>query len=113
MSSGAVTLMKDFPLAPRGTRWDCEAAEAAIRGTTGAEDPPNAAYADCFFRHDPAASDRYGSYKLLYCDGARGGTTIPPADQAEINTVVAGWYAKMAAAFDDSSIVPSWSARRS
>jgi hypothetical protein len=104
--------MKNFPPAPRGTRWDCEAAEAAIRGATGAEDPPNAAYADCFF-HDPAASDRYGSYKLLYCDGARGGTTIPPADQAEIKTVVAGWYAKMAAAFDNSSIVPSWSARRS
>ena len=131
MVSAAVTPMKAFPLAPRRTRWDGDEAEAAIRAKTGAEDAPNAAYGDCFFWHDTDAADRYGSYKLLYCDvirgevmvvphaifavagvldGARGGTTIPQADQDEIKTVVGGWYAKMAEEFGDASIVAPWAA---
>ena len=131
MVSAAVTPMKAFPLAPRRTRWDGDEAEAAIRARTGAEDAPNAAYGDCFFWHDTDAADRYGSYKLLYCDvicgevmvvphaifavagvldGARGGTTIPQADQDEIKMVVGGWYAKMAEEFGDASIVAPWAA---
>jgi len=131
MVSAAVTPMKAFPLAPRRTRWDGDEAEAAIRAKTGAEDAPNAAYGDCFFSHDTDAADRYGSYKLLYCDvirgevmvvphaifavagvldGARGGTTIPQADQDEIKMVVGGWYAKMAEEFGDASIVAPWAA---
>jgi len=35
---GAVTPMKDFPLAPRDTPWDGDRAETAIRAATGAED---------------------------------------------------------------------------
>ena len=131
MVSAAVTPMKDFPLAPRRTRWDGDEAEAAIRAKTSAEDAPNAAYRDCFFWHDADGADRYGSYKLLYCDvidgeiavvphaifavagvldGARGGTTIPQADQDEIKTVVGEWYVKMAEEFDDASIVAPWAA---
>ena len=124
--------MKDFPLAPRDTPWDGDLAEAAIRAATGAEDAPTTAYGDCFFWHDVAAPDRYGSYKLGYCDvieheitavphaifavagildGARGGTTIPEADQNRIKAVVGKWYAKMADQFGDHSIVAPWSAR--
>jgi len=130
--TGVVTALQDFPLAPRRTRWDGDKAEAAIRTVTGAEAAPTAAYTDCFFWHDADAADLYGSYKLLYCDviggritavphaifavagildGARGGTTIPRADQDEIKTVVGEWYAKMAEEFDDASIVAPWSAR--
>jgi len=127
--SGAVTSMTEFPLAARRTAWDGDTAEAAIRVKTGAEDAPNAAYGECFFWHDAAAAERYGSYKLLYCDviddeikavphaifavagildGARGGTTIPESEQAEIKTVVAEWYEKMAREFDDASLGAPW-----
>jgi len=127
--TGAVTPMTGFPLAPRSTHWDSGKAELAIRASTGAGDGPNPAYADCFFWHDADAPDRYGSYKLLYCDvidgeivavphaifavagildGARGGTIIPRADQDEIKTVVGEWYAKMAEAFSDASIAAPW-----
>ena len=123
--------MKDFPLAPRRTRWDGDEAEAAIRRKTGADEAPNAAYRDCFFWHDAGAPDRFGSYKLLYCDviggeitavphaifavagvldGARGGTAIPRADQERIKTVVGEWYAKMAVEFADAAIVAPWAA---
>jgi len=129
---GTVTSIKHFPLAPRGTPWDGDAAETAIRAWTGSENGPTAAYADCFFWHDAAAADEFGSYKLLYCDvldgeieavpraifavagildGARGGTTIPQADQDEIKTVVGEWYAKMAVEFDDDSIAAPWARR--
>ena len=122
--------MTEFPLAPRATAWDGDTAEAAIRAKTGAEDAPNAAYGSCFFWHDSAAPERYGSYKLLYCDvidgeikavphaifavagildGARGGTTIPEADQDKIKTVVGEWYEKMADEFDDASLSAPWS----
>ena len=126
---GAVTSVKDFQLAPRGTAWDGDTAEAAIRTWTGAESGPTAAYADCFFWHDAEAAGEFGSYKLLYCnvldgeieavphaifavagilDGARGGTTIPQAGQDEIKAVVGEWYARMAAEFGDDSIVAPW-----
>lgn len=125
----AVMPMRDIPLAARDTVWDSDRAEDAIRADTGAEARPNAAYASCFFWHDVVAPDLYGSYKLLYCDvvegeivavpraifsvagildGARGGTSIPRADQEKIKVVVAEWYLRMAAEFDDSSLVAPW-----
>jgi len=131
--TGMVTRKMDFPLAPRRTQWDRDRAEAAVRVETGAVDAPNAAYAGCFFWHD-AAADRYDSYELLYCDvvegeikavpraifavaglleGARGGTTIPRADQEAIKAVVAEWYAEMADEFGDASIVVPWAGRNS
>jgi hypothetical protein len=131
--SPSVTSMTGFPLAPRDTAWDGDLAEAAIRAKTAAEDAPNAAYGKCFFWHDAAAVERYGSYKLLYCDviddeikavphaifavagildGARGGTTIPDGDQGEIRTVVGEWYEKMAEEFDDASLTPPWARTR-
>jgi hypothetical protein len=127
--TGVVTPMIDFSLAPRGTHWDSVGAEAAIRAATAADAAPNSAYADCFFWHDGRAPERYGSYKLPYCDvigdeivavphaifavagvldGARGGVAISRADQDEIRTVVGEWYAKMADEFDDASIAAPW-----
>ncbi len=121
--------MRDIPLAPRHRAWNGDLAEAAIRAKTGAEDAPNSAYAACFFWHDTVAPELFGSYKLLYCDvidgeieavpraifavagildGARGGTTIPHAEQEQIKTVVAQWYARMAREFDDPSLVAPW-----
>jgi hypothetical protein len=126
---GVVTPVMDFPLAPRDLHWDSDEAEAAIRAETGAEDEPNAAYADCFFWHDSDAPEDYGSYKLPYCDvvedelmavpraifsiagildGARGGIDIPEADQEEIRTVVEAWYERMGEQFDDPSLVAPW-----
>ena len=130
MTSG-VTSMRVFSLAPRRTAWNGDLAEAAIRAMTGAAQAPNPAYAACFFWHDTAAPELFGSYKLLYCnviggeiqavphaifavagvlDGARGGTSIPRADQEQIKTVVAHWYARMAREFDDPSVVAPWTA---
>ena len=127
----AVTRIRDLPLAPRDTAWDSDRAEAAIRVETDAEVAPNAVYSSCFFWHDTAAPDLYGSYRLLYCDviggklvavpraifsvagildGARGGTTIPQADQERIKAVVAEWYARMAREFDDPRLVAPWTA---
>ena len=127
--SSAVLPMQDFPIAARDAKWDAEAAEAAVRLLTGAEERPNAAYAACFFWHDTAASELFGSYRLPYCDvvddritavphaifavagildGARGGTTIPKADQEKIKAVVTQWYARMAIEFDDPAIVAPW-----
>jgi len=124
-------MMRDIPLAPRATPWNGDSAEAAIRAQTGANDAPNAAYGACFLWHDTAAPKLFGSYKLLYCDviggeivavphaifsvagtldGARGGTSIPRADQEKIKAVVAEWYARMAREFDDASIVAPWMA---
>jgi len=126
---GAVTEMTDFPLAARDRSWDGDRAEAAIRKQTGAEDAPNAAYASCFFWHDSAAPELYGSYKLLYCDvidgrievvphaifavagvldGARTGLSVPEADQEKIKTVVGKWYARMANEFADDSLAAPW-----
>ena len=118
-----------FPLAPRRTRWDGDRADEAVRTWTCSEAAPTRAYADCFFWHDAGAPDRYGSYKLLYCDviggklvavphaifavagildGARGGTTIPETDQVKIKSVVGDWYVRMAMEFGDDSIVAPW-----
>jgi hypothetical protein len=126
---GVVTPVMDFPLAPRNLHWDSDAAEAALRAATDAEDSPNAAYGDCFFWHDSDAPEDFGSYKLPYCDvvdgevmavpraifsvagildGARGGTDIPEGDQEEVRAVVAEWYDKMAEQFDDPTIVAPW-----
>ena len=130
--TGTVTPLKDFPLAERDRHWDGDVAEKAIRDATGAGDVPTAAYADCFFWHDADAPDRYGSYKLLYCDviageivavphaifavagildGARGGTSIPRSDQDQIKTVVGRWYTRMADAFHDASLIAPWATR--
>jgi hypothetical protein len=125
----AVTPLQDFPIAPREREWDAETAEAAFRVLTGAEERPNAAYAACFFWHDAAAPELFGSYRLPYCDvidaeitavpraifavagildGARGGTSIPKGDRERIKSVVAQWYARMAIEFDDPAIVVPW-----
>jgi hypothetical protein len=124
-----VTEMSSFPLAARDRSWNHEEAEAAIRKKTGAEDEPNAEYARCFFWHDTDAPEHYGSYKLLYCDvvdgkieavphaifavagildGARGGLSVPEADQKKIKGVVEEWYEKMAHTFHDESLVAPW-----
>jgi hypothetical protein len=127
-----VTPLQDFPIAPRDRVWDSESAEAAVRVLTGSEERPNAAYAACFFWHDAAAPELFGSYRLPYCDvidaeltavphaifsvagildGARGGTTIPKADQERIKAVVAQWYERMTVEFDDPAIVVPWASR--
>jgi len=124
-----VTEMTKYPLAARDHSWNGDEAEAAIRKQTGAEDEPNAEYASCFFWHDTDAPEQYGSYKLLYCDvidgrieavphaifavagildGARGGLSVPEADQEKIKGVVGEWYEKMAHKFHDDSLVAPW-----
>jgi hypothetical protein len=125
----AVTPMQDFPIAARDRGWDREAAETAIRIWTRAGERPTVAYAACFFWHDTAAPELFGSYRFPYCDviddeitavpralvavaavldGARGGTTIPASDREAVKSVVAEWYARMAIEFDDPAIVVPW-----
>jgi hypothetical protein len=44
-------------------------------------------------------------------DSARGGTTVPEADQDEIRTV-GRWYEKMVKGFDDASLCAPWTRSR-
>lgn len=128
---------KDFPIADRDTAWDAAAAEKRVRAWAGAEDEPNAKYADCFFWYDgpdpdndDGLPDSYGDYKLLYVDiidgtakavpkavfacaaamqGARGGVNMPDGDRAKVKANIATYYSRMAKQFKDDSIKVPWS----
>ncbi len=123
-----------FPIAGRDTAWDATAAEKRIREKTGSDDEPSAQYKKCFLWRDEDNDDNFGAYKLLVCDviggkieivpkavfavagvlnGARGGASIPQADQEKIKQTVVGLYKKMAEKFDDDTIVAPFGVKKS
>lgn len=111
-----VTPFKDYPIAPKGTKWDNTAAIERVRKFTGSDDEPSAKYKNCFMWFDAENTDKFGAYKLPYVDvvdgklmavpraiyaiaavlnGGRGGTTIPKDEQEKIKNVVKKYYDKM------------------
>ena len=129
----AVQRFLDLPLAPREREWDGDAAEGRVREwATENGEVDFEKYARAFFWWDSENPENFTSYKLGYADfidgrlravprgifavaavlqGARGGTTIPQADQERIRGVVSRYYAKMRQEFEDDSIVPPWEVR--
>ncbi len=123
-----------FPLAERDRAWSASEADARIRKKTNATETPNSAYRDCHFWYDADNPDRYGSYKLLFCDvidgqiravpraifacaavmmGSRGGVDIPDADRAGVRSKIESYYARMRKEFNDDTIIVPWAEKRS
>lgn len=135
-----VSAAADLPLHnDRNTAWDSTAAETAIRkwassdGSGAKETIDWTKYGDAHFwkDSDPALTQDFGGYKLLFADvfngraeavwrgvsavaavlqGSRGGTDIPAADQDAIKARVATYYDRFAKEFADPTIVPPWKA---
>lgn len=112
----SVTPFQDLPIADRDTKWDGNAASIRVRKFTNSTDEPSSAYKKAFMWYDEDNSDNYTAYKLPYADviggklvavpqaiiaiagvlnGARGGTSIPKADQEKIKSIVKKYYKKM------------------
>lgn len=122
----------DMPLAERDMAWDGTAAEKRIADNAGiGGDNPNwDRYASAFlYQDDEANAETKGAYGFQIADlvdgtqriipravfavagvlqGARGGTTIPQADQDAMKSVVEGLYNRMAEEFQDDTIVVPW-----
>ena len=122
----------DMPLAERDMAWDGTAAEKRIAENAGigGDSPDWGRYAEAFlYQNDDANPETKGAYGFQIADlvdgtkrvipravftvagvlqGARGGTTIPQADQDAMKTVVEELYDRMAREFDDDTIVVPW-----
>src|SRR5512143_1022113 len=121
----AATGSTSFPLGARDAAWDNAAADKRIRAATNAEEAPNARYRSTHFWYDAENADKFGGYKLLFCDvvdgqirampraifacaavmgGGRGGVDMPEADRAGVMRKIARYYARMREAFNDDTI---------
>jgi hypothetical protein len=122
----------DMPLAERDMAWDGTAAEKRVAENAGigGNNPNWDRYAQAFlYQDDEANAETKGAYGFQIADmvdgtqrivpravfavagvlqGARGGTTIPQADQDAMKTVVEGLYNRMAEEFQDDTIVVPW-----
>lgn len=122
----------DLPLAERDLAWDGVAAEKRIADNAGigSESPNWDRYGQAFlYQNDEANPETKGAYGFQIADildgtqrivpravfavagvlqGARGGTTIPQADQDAMKTVVGGLYDRMAKEFRDDTIIAPW-----
>jgi hypothetical protein len=122
----------DLPLADRGLEWDGPAAEKNVADDAGigGDSPDWGRYAEAFLyadeEADPETKTAYGFQIADIIDGtltivpravfavagvlqgARGGTTIPEADQEAMKGVVDGLYGRMADEFDDPEITTPW-----
>ena len=122
----------NLPIADRDTAWDGSGAHnRVVEWASDSEGNIDAGkMKQCFFWYDSSASDKIGSYKLIFADikdgkptavpkgifgcagalgGARGtGVDIPDGDIASVKSKIAGYYSRMAKQFDDDSITPPW-----
>ena len=122
----------DLPLAERDLEWDGTEAEKRIADNAGigGDSPDWERYAQAFlYQADDANPETKAAYGFQIADmvdgtqriipravfavagvlqGARGGTTIPEADQAAMKGVVETLYNRMAEEFDDDTIVAPW-----
>jgi len=122
----------DMPLAERDMAWDGTAAEKRIADNAGigGDNPDWGRYAEAFlYQNDDANAETKGAYGFQIADmvdgtqrivpravfaiagilqGARGGTTIPEADQTAMKGVVETLYNRMADEFDDDTITVPW-----
>lgn len=118
-----------WPLADRDLAWDNGAAHNAIvkKATKADGSLDQALMKSVHFWYDASAPDEIGSYKLLFCDviddeikavprgifACTGGhglavADIPESDIDGVKAKIAGYYKRMATAFNDDSIEPSW-----
>lgn len=127
----------DLALAARDLEWDSAGAEARIAELAGigGDTPDWGRYSSAFLYQDdtadPATKGAYGFQIVDIVDGveaivpravfavaavlqgARGGTTIPEADQDAMRSVVSGLYERMADEFDDETIIAPWAGEMS
>ena len=120
----AVTPFQDLPLAARDREWDAAAAEARVRAWAGGDELDWEQYARAFLWHNAEEPEMFGSYKLGYADvvdeelmaipraifaaaGGRGvdAAGIPDADKERVKEQITRYYEKMAAAFDDETLI--------
>jgi hypothetical protein len=118
-------------LGPRDERWDAAAADRSVRRWAGAEDAPNAKYAQAFMVKQGDGTN-FGDYKLGFADagdgegaglvanwsgvtavagvlsGARGGANITDAERAHAKSLCETYYAKARAKYDDENIKVPW-----
>jgi hypothetical protein len=123
-----------LPLADRDMEWDGTAAEKRVADDAGigGDNPDWSRYARAFlYTDDEADLETKAAYGFQICDidgaemmivpravfavagvleGARGGTTIPQADQDQMKEVVSSLYERMADEWDDDTVVAPWDA---
>lgn len=121
-----------IPLAERDMAWDGTASEKRIaeQAGIGGDSPDWGSYAEAFlYQSDDADPETKSAYGFQIVDlvegerrivpravfavagilqGARGGTTIPEADQTAMKSVVETLYNRMAKEFDDDTIMVPW-----
>lgn len=122
----------DMPLADRDAEWDGDAAAGRLAEHCGIEgdEPDWGCYAGGFLYADDQADQEtreaygFGIVDLVdgervivpaavfavagALEGARGGTTIPEADQEAMRGVVEGLYERMADEWDDDTVTAPW-----
>lgn len=127
----------DLMFAARDMEWDGDAAEARIADSAGigGDNQDWASYSAAFLYQDetvdPSTKGAYGFQIVDIVDGtrvivpravfaiaavlqgARGGTTIPEADQDAMRSVVDELYGRMAQEFEDDTIVVPWAGEMS
>lgn len=130
--TAAVTGDTGLPIADRHRAWNSSTARKRVmdwaRDAPTRMDPEKMSRA--FLWRDPDGDPAsVGSYKFGVADmiggrlmivprgvfaaaaalqGARGGTTVPEADQARMRTKINGLYRRMREAWDDPSLTPPW-----
>jgi hypothetical protein len=120
-----------MPVADLDTAWSGSGAAGRVFDwATSGDSTDWGKYAKAFlWKDDDADPETKGAYKLGVADviggqleivpkavyavagvlnGARGGTTIPEADQAKLKSVVSGLYRKIAKAAGDKTIMAPW-----
>jgi hypothetical protein len=118
----------DWPLADRDRAWDNGEAHKHIQDWAGGDDPDWGKVKTVHFWFDDEESDKWGGYKLLFCDndngikavpraifacaaaiqGARGGLKIPEEDVPAVKKKIESYYKRMSDEFNDPDIVVPW-----
>lgn len=128
----AVTGNPGLPFADRGRAWDGAAARKRVAAWAKADDGKIDAgkMAQAFLWRDPdgdpatVTAYRFGVADVINgrlalvprgvfaaaaaLQGARGGTTVPEADQARMRTKINAMYRRMREAWDDPTLTPPW-----
>lgn len=123
-ASGSTSLT----LGPRDQKWDAAAADKSVRAWAGAEDAPNARYAQAFMVKQGDGT-KFGDYKLGFAQpdggtlkanwggvtavagvlsGARGGANITPEETASAKAKCEAYYTKARTAYNDDTITVPW-----
>ena len=118
-----------WPLADRDRAWSNSEAHKRIMEWAGGDEPSWSKVKTVHFWFDGEEADKWGGYKLLFCDvvdgtikaipkaifacagavqGARGGLKIPDSDLPGVKSRIKTYYNRMASEFDDDDIKVPW-----